>query len=58
MGKYSEEVNAVTSVLYFVSNNNSYRGTVVSFTNAHYGHPRNLTMPGRGVGMYDGWETG
>lgn len=29
----------------------------VQFSNAHYGHPRNLIKPGRGVNMGDGWET-
>lgn len=29
----------------------------VKFSNAHYGHPRNLIKPGRGVNMGDGWET-
>ncbi|KDO31140.1 allantoicase [Saprolegnia parasitica CBS 223.65] len=32
-------------------------GTVVGFSDAHYGHPRNLLQPGRGVNMGDGWET-
>lgn len=29
----------------------------VSYSDAHYGHPRNLLNPGRGVNMGDGWET-
>lgn len=32
-------------------------GTCVGYSNAHYGHPRNLIRPGRGVNMGDGWET-
>lgn len=32
-------------------------GVCVNFSNAHYGHPRNLIKPGRGVNMGDGWET-
>lgn len=32
-------------------------GTCVSYSNAHYGHPRNLIKPNRGVNMGDGWET-
>lgn len=32
-------------------------GTCVSYSNAHYGHPRNLIRPGQGVNMGDGWET-
>lgn len=32
-------------------------GTCVSYSNAHYGHPRNLIKPGRGINMGDGWET-
>lgn len=31
--------------------------TCVKFSNAHYGHPRNLIKPGRGINMGDGWET-
>lgn len=32
-------------------------GACVSFSNAHYGCPKNLIKPGRGVNMGDGWET-
>ena len=32
-------------------------GVCVGFSNAHYGHPRNLIKPGRGFNMGDGWET-
>eukprot|EP00048_Salpingoeca_helianthica_P001390 m.48911 g.48911 ORF g.48911 m.48911 type:complete len:388 (-) comp11430_c2_seq1:66-1229(-) len=32
-------------------------GLAVSWSDNHYGHPRNLLNPGRGVGMFDGWET-
>ncbi|XP_053698063.1 allantoicase-like [Sabethes cyaneus] len=32
-------------------------GQCLSFSNAHYGHPRNLIKPNRGVNMGDGWET-
>lgn len=32
-------------------------GACVDFSNAHYGHPRILIKPGRGVNMGDGWET-
>lgn len=32
-------------------------GACIDFSNAHYGHPRNLIKPGRGVNMGDGWET-
>lgn len=32
-------------------------GTCVSYSNAHYGHPRNLIKPNRGINMGDGWET-
>lgn len=33
-------------------------GTVcLAYSNAHYGHPRNLIKPGKPVGMLDGWET-
>lgn len=32
-------------------------GSCVTYSDAHYGHPRNLISPGRGVNMGDGWET-
>lgn len=32
-------------------------GSCVAYSNAHYGHPRNLIRPGRAVNMGDGWET-
>lgn len=32
-------------------------GSCVGYSNAHYGHPRNLIKPGRGLFMGDGWET-
>jgi len=32
-------------------------GLAIGCSNMHYGHPRNLTMPGRGLVMGDGWET-
>lgn len=32
-------------------------GTVVISSDQHYGHPRNLIMPGSGRNMGDGWET-
>uniref|UniRef100_A0A1Q3FQZ1 Allantoate amidinohydrolase n=1 Tax=Culex tarsalis TaxID=7177 RepID=A0A1Q3FQZ1_CULTA len=32
-------------------------GQCLSFSNAHYGHPRNLCKPNRGINMGDGWET-
>lgn len=32
-------------------------GTCVGYSNAHYGHPRNLIRPGQGINMGDGWET-
>lgn len=28
-----------------------------AYSNAHYGHPRNMIKPGQGVNMGDGWET-
>ncbi|KAF9968058.1 Allantoicase [Mortierella alpina] len=31
--------------------------TIVGFSDAHYGHPSNLLLPGRGHDMSDGWET-
>lgn len=32
-------------------------GVCKGYSNAHYGHPRNLIRPGQGVNMGDGWET-
>ncbi|XP_058812245.1 allantoicase-like [Topomyia yanbarensis] len=32
-------------------------GQCLSYSNAHYGHPRNLIKPNRGINMGDGWET-
>jgi allantoicase len=32
-------------------------GVAVACSNKHYGHPRNLIVPGRGNCMADGWET-
>jgi len=32
-------------------------GRAVAWNDAHYGHPANLIMPGRGIDMSDGWET-
>ncbi|KAG7173123.1 Allantoicase-like [Homarus americanus] len=32
-------------------------GVCLEYSDAHYGHPRNLIGPGRGVNMGDGWET-
>jgi allantoicase len=31
--------------------------TVTDFSDAHYGHPSNMLLPGRGHDMSDGWET-
>lgn len=32
-------------------------GRIVSYSDAHYGTPFRMLMPGRGVNMGDGWET-
>jgi len=32
-------------------------GVCIGYSDAHYGHPRNLIKSGRGVDMGDGWET-
>jgi len=32
-------------------------GVCKGYSNAHYGHPRNLIRPGPGINMGDGWET-
>ncbi|XP_041970929.1 allantoicase-like [Aricia agestis] len=31
--------------------------TCIEYSNAHYGHPRNIIKPAKSEGMYDGWET-
>lgn len=35
----------------------SLGGLALAWSNKHYGHPRNLIAPGRGLCMGDGWET-
>lgn len=32
-------------------------GRVVAYSDAHFGHPRNLIKPNAGINMGDGWET-
>lgn len=32
-------------------------GRVIAYSDAHFGHPRQLILPGRGLNMGDGWET-
>ncbi|OQR90848.1 allantoicase [Thraustotheca clavata] len=32
-------------------------GTIITYSDAHFGEPKNLLMPGRGINMGDGWET-
>jgi len=32
-------------------------GVCIGYSDAHYGHPRNMIKSGRGVDMGDGWET-
>jgi len=32
-------------------------GRVIAYSDAHFGHPRNLINPRRGINMGDGWET-
>lgn len=29
----------------------------IGYSNAHFGHPRNLIKDGESIGMFDGWET-
>lgn len=33
-------------------------GRCLAYSNAHFGHPRNLNKPSRAANMMDGWETG
>ena len=35
----------------------AHGGRVIAYSDAHFGHPRNLINPGRGINMGDGWET-
>lgn len=32
-------------------------GKCISYSNAHFGHPRNIIKIGKGINMGDGWET-
>ena len=32
-------------------------GMCIGYSDAHFGHPRNLIQPGRAETMADGWET-
>ena len=32
-------------------------GVCIGYSDAHYGHPRNMIKSGRGKDMGDGWET-
>jgi len=32
-------------------------GECISYSNAHFGHPKSLISPGRATSMMDGWET-
>ncbi|CAK1546240.1 unnamed protein product [Leptosia nina] len=34
-----------------------YGATVLTYSNAHYGHPKNIVKPGKSETMADGWET-
>ncbi|OQR90489.1 allantoicase [Achlya hypogyna] len=49
-----DKIPATTSVDMVAAANG---GTVVGYSDAHYGHPMILLQPGRGVNMGDGWET-
>lgn len=53
MEPLTEPSNAVIDVLGLQNG-----GRCLQFSNAHFGHPKNLNKPGRGVNMGDGWETG
>ena len=35
----------------------SMGGVCIGYSDAHYGHPRNMIKTGRGKDMGDGWET-
>jgi allantoicase len=32
-------------------------GVCIGYSNAHYGHPRNIILPGTPIDMSNGWET-
>ena len=54
-GEVQTEVKDKTQVLDLLALENG--GRVIAYSDAHFGHPRNLINPGRGINMGDGWET-
>ncbi|MGN0936854.1 allantoicase [Acinetobacter amyesii] len=54
-GEVQVQIQDGTSTLDLVALENG--GRVIDYSDAHFGHPRNLINPGRGINMGDGWET-
>ncbi|XP_014370334.2 allantoicase [Papilio machaon] len=54
-GEPRPERPALTDIVDLVSVVNG--GCCVGFSNAHFGHPKNIIKPGKGRAMSDGWET-
>ncbi len=53
VSKSQSSQNMAVQDLAYVENG----GIALGCSDMHYGHPRNLTNPGRGLVMGDGWET-
>ncbi|QIO04588.1 allantoicase [Acinetobacter shaoyimingii] len=54
-GEVQIQVSNVSETLDLLALQNG--GRVIAYSDAHFGHPRNLINPGRGINMGDGWET-
>jgi allantoicase len=54
-GEVKIQMTDTSSILDLLALENG--GRVIAYSDAHFGHPRNLINPGRGVNMGDGWET-
>ncbi len=54
-GEVQVQIQDSTSTLDLVALENG--GRVIAYSDAHFGHPRNLINPSRGINMGDGWET-
>ncbi len=54
-GEVSIQIQDQTQTLDLLALENG--GRVIAYSDAHFGHPRNLINPGRGINMGDGWET-
>lgn len=54
-GEAKKDLQQESEIIDLVSMKNG--GVCKGYSNAHYGHPRNLIRPGDGINMGDGWET-